>query len=275
MMTGWTSGANADFNGYVYKGWSYDSGATALGARMDNSANSPWIHSIVTGDQYTLANVLRSYGRLMFVKHSGVWRTAWVDEINNGTNLRAGYVAYTAGTPGHVDNFKIIQLPAPFNTDYGLATDRLAGTISDGTLFTHEADCIIEWEVTTLATTNFAAVKFRAQNVGTDFWRVEAWDTGELKLREFIAGVGTVRATAAGGTVVSGDRILVVAEGETIRVYVNNVLKITYASAANFKTETAGEFQTAGTGGTVSDLVTWPRILSGAALEILDAVSGS
>ena len=39
--------------------------------------------------------------------------------------------------------------------------------------------------------------------------------------------------------------------------------------SANFATETDGELETEGTGGAVTDIIAWPRTLSGAALSTL------
>jgi hypothetical protein len=63
--------------------------------------------------------------------------------------------------------------------------------------------------------------------------------------------------------------MVVIADGTTIRVYANNVLKITYTSATNFQTATQGRVYL-GTGGAVSDIVTYPRYLSGEALTVLN-----
>jgi hypothetical protein len=69
--------------------------------------------------------------------------------------------------------------------------------------------------------------------------------------------------------VANSDRIVIVADGTTIRVFEANTQRITYAAAANFQTETDGELETEGTGGAVTDIVSWPRTLSGAALAEL------
>ena len=49
-------------------------------------------------------------------------------------------------------------------------------------------------------------------------------------------------------------------------------MRISQEVASIDYTETAGELDALGTGGVVSDLISWPRTLSGAAKAALDAV---
>ena len=72
----------------------------------------------------------------------------------------------------------------------------------------------------------------------------------------------------------AGERVIVVCDDETIRVYGNNTLLITYSSAANYKTAATGELESLGTGGLASDIIAWPRTLSGQALRALEALEG-
>jgi hypothetical protein len=164
---------------------------------------------------------------------------------------------------------RVAQLTAPWNaSDYGLATQQLAGARAPGDTFTHEANCLIEFTVATLpgAGTQIE-LRFRVQDA-TNYWQVTVDSTGALDLDEVVAGVVTQRGTAA-GVIANGDRIVITAVGQTIKVYEANTLRITYATAANFATETDGELETEGTGGAVTDIVSWPRTLSGAALAEL------
>lgn len=92
-------------------------------------------------------------------------------------------------------------------------------------------------------------------------------------LNEVVAGTPTSRGTGAAGSIANGQRLVVIADGSTIRVYANNVLKTTYTTATNFATSTAGVLASLGTGGAVADLIAWPRTLSGSAAAILDRYS--
>ena len=96
-----------------------------------------------------------------------------------------------------------------------------------------------------------------------------------MSLDEIVGGSPTVRGSSA-GVVANGGRIVIIADDTTIKIYTTvkkyeaNNLQITYTSATNFKTETDGELDNLGTGGAVSDLISWPRTLSGAALTELE-----
>ncbi len=93
--------------------------------------------------------------------------------------------------------------------------------------------------------------------------------TGAITLNEVVAASPTQRGTAA-GVVVTGHRVTVRANGSEIRVFSNNVLRITYASATNFATATSGTLTALGTGGAVSDVVLWPITVPTVAASYLD-----
>ncbi len=198
----------------------------------------------------------------------------WVDNIESNATIfpvmsvngnGAQTRDYSFGT------FRGSQLPTPWDSDNGIATQVLAGVRAAGDTFTHEADCLIEFEVTTVPAALQIELRFRIQDA-SNFWQVTIDSTGALDLDEVVATVVTQRGTAA-GVIVNGDRIVIIADDETIRVYEANVLRITYALAVNFKTETAGELETEGTGGAVSDIISWPRVISGDALTALNRVA--
>ena len=63
---------------------------------------------------------------------------------------------------------------------------------------------------------------------------------------------------------------MITAVDETITGYADNSEAWSYGSAANFKTETAGELDSLGTGGAVDDLATFPIYPSGQALNLLN-----
>lgn len=130
-----------------------------------------------------------------------------------------------------------------------------AGAVAQGVAFTHPADGVIAWTQTAIPSSGFTRVRFRAQDA-SNHWHVRIDNAGAISLWEQVATVFTVRGSHA-GPVLAGERIVVVAEGTTIDVYVNDVLLITYASAVNFATETDGSPYSLGVGGAISDLRTW------------------
>lgn len=213
--------------------------------------------------------IARSTG-MFFVKDDSL---IWVDN-NFSTAMYPAVIASQGGfAPFGLSTFRTHQLPAPWDTDYGIATERLAGARTAGDTFTHEADCLIEFELTLVPSGLTVDVFFRIQDA-SNYWRIRIPSTGNLTLAEIVAGVPTNRATAS-GVLSGGERIVIVCEDEIIKAYYDNISTWTYSSAANFKTETNGELETEGTGGSVSDIISWPRTLSGNAKDALDAVANA
>lgn len=225
-------------------------------------------HALAT--EYQTAVVLRSSGGYVLFKGGAFseWTLLWVFFGQTTTPVYA--VLSNFSGVAVLDNLRVTDLPAPWNTDYGIATQRLSGSRSAGDTFAHEANALIEATVTTRPSAGQLELRFRVQDAN-NYWQITVDSTGALDLDEVVAGVVTQRGTAA-GVIANGDRIMITAAGTTIRVYEADTLRITYASATNFQTATAGRLETLGTAGVVSDIVSWPRALSGAALSALNAV---
>jgi len=242
-----------------------------------DNATALVLDSITRPADYKVAVLLRDAG--MFIAMNGnefsEWTLVWVGVTSTATPLypqatgRTGIAKY--------DNLRVSQLPTPWDTDNGIATEVLAGARTAGDTFTHEADCLIESTITTVPSAGQIELRFRiadATPASEDLWQVTIDSTGALDLDEVVAGTPTQRGTAA-GVIANGDRIVIVCDDETIQVYEATTLRITYSSAASSKTATAGELETEGTGGSVSDIIAWPRTLSGAAKAALDAVANA
>ena len=241
--------------------WFYRSGA--LYVRENTSGSSQETYAAGTG--YQVAQVLRSSGCLTLLKGGAFseWTLAWVSPNNSTATLYPALTNYLhAGT---LDRFCVADLPSPWNADYGIASQRLAGARVAGDTFTHEADCLVEFTVDALPAANQIELWFRKQDAN-NYWAVTVDASGNLDLDEVVGGVATQRGMAA-TVIAGGDRVVVVAEGTRIKVYEANALRINYGAAATFNTMTAGELDTLGTGGAVSNVVAWPRQLSGAALN--------
>lgn len=238
-----------------------------LSARMGGAV--PGLENYTAGTYYQIATILRTTGALYLVK-GGVftnWTLFAVDNASAESPLYPTLGNYNSDQ--RFDTLRVLDLPAPFDTDYGLATQRLAGSVAAGTTFTHEANCVIEWTQTTKPSSGPSVVVFRRQDA-TNYWYVYVASDGSLGLYEGVAGVETQRAVNSAG-VSNGHRIVIVADGTTIRGYSNNVLRWTYSSASNFATATDGVLSGLGTGGAVSDICSFPRTLTGAAAAILDS----
>lgn len=220
---------------------------------------------ISTATQF--ACIMRGTGGYLFFKNtSAVWTLLWVYDLENANQYAK--VVFTAGAVNFTyDAARIAQLATPFTTDFGYATDQDAGSVLAGATFTHEADFFLEFTVTTLPTANNIDCFFRVQDAD-NYWIARVTSGGTLDLIEVVATAPTSRGS--GGTVTDGERIVITAVDETITGYADNSEAWSYGSAANFKTETAGELDSLGTGGAVDDLAAFPIYPSGGALAQLN-----
>lgn len=256
---GWTSGISS---GNVFGGVPLNGSISAC----IGGSNLPLLGTAVRGTAYNWAVIQRSTG--FFLIFDG--KLAWVDNTDTAATVRALLGSRGTGGDGFsLSNFRVTDLPAPWTTDYGIATQRLVSPAA-GATFTHEANCLLDWTITTLPTAGTLAVRFRKQD-SSNYWVVSTDTSANLSLYEVVAGVTTFRAGVS-GVMVAGHRVVIVADGSVIKGYSNNVLRWTYSSATNFATATSGEVNSLGTGGVLSELVSWPRTLSGTALSTLAAV---
>ena len=215
---------------------------------------------------YESAIILRSTGCFNLVK--GVtfaeWTIVWVTDDTAITPLYL--VANNYENSGEFDTARVAELSSPWSVDDGVATDKIASPdVSD--LYTHEADCLIEFTVDTLATMGQEQFHFRAVD-GGNYWQVALNFNNSIALHEVVDSSPTIRGSA-NSAVHDGSRIVILCDDEAITIF-SDVPEFVYSNAANFKTETAGKLSRLGTDGVVSDLITWPRVLSGKALEELE-----
>ncbi len=221
-----------------------------------NAVGSMAVTGLSTSTDYDLAVVLRDTGAWFFIKGGTftVWTLLFVADVGTDTTVFPGYK--NNSTIGTLDTLRATQLLAPFNSDFGWVTDRLAGARSAGDTFTHTGNCFNEFTVTTVPSAAQIELWFRIQDA-SNRWVVSIDSSGDLDLDEVVAGVPTQRGTAA-GVVVDGERVAIRATDTDIMVYDSAVRRINYAAASNFQTETEGELDTEGTGGAVDDIITWP-----------------
>jgi hypothetical protein len=231
--------------------------------------NNAGLSGLSANDLVHTALILRAAGAFYVAWEDGdTPALQWVDDTLSAATLYLTCGARNAAGCTHAyQTIRHAQLAGIWSTAYDIATQRLAGARSAADTFTHEADTLIEFTVTTLPSSGQIEVRFRIQDT-SNYWQVTIDASGDLDLDEVVAGSATQRGTSA-AAIANGDRIVITANDQTLRVYEANTLDITYTSAANFKTETSGEIESLGTGGAVSDLIAWPRTLSGAALALL------
>jgi phage-related tail fiber protein len=147
-------------------------------------------------------------------------------------------------------------IPGMFGLGGCIVTDRLPGSRSAGDSFTHEADAYITFTVDAVPTAGRIEVFVRRQDAN-NLWKIRIYSSGAFSLEEIVGGALTTRSFAAAGTVSDGDEIIIELDDESIIAYVGGAVKLNYALAANFKTETSGELERLVTAGEVSDIVTY------------------
>jgi hypothetical protein len=212
------------------------------------------------------ALVQRTNGIMVVGYVGGSWLLLYPYTGGSESLLYPGLLHF-GNTTNVLSTLRITDLPAPWTDDYGIATQRIASPTAGATA-TAEANAIIEftWPAATGETLDFDVRRTDDDNR----WIIRGSQGGStIKLIERVAGVETERASAA-QTWTNGTsyRIVAILDGNTIRTYVANVAKSTYSSASFNNTATGVKVSHAGT-----DLVCWPRTLSGAALAALEAVS--
>jgi len=266
----------AAINTSVKIGWDSDQASTAqhnsLSFNSDGKIDPTTSGSTAAADtatyttaQQDLAIILRAAGAYFLRRTSTDWDLLWADDTDTTATLYPAITNYNATLDA--DWLRVAGLPAPFNTQYGLATHRTAGAVAQGTTFTHEADFVMRFTLTTVSSGDPIYVRFRIQDA-THYWYIAISSTGGLSLWEYNAGAINRINVAAGLS--GGEVITVIADDTTIMVYYGSTQAGSYNSAANFKTETDGVLFGLGTGGAIADLVTYPRTMSGAAKTALD-----
>lgn len=213
--------------------------------------------AVALNTDYDLA-VVRTGGRVHCLIRGGALTNWTLVNTAPVTNTAALYAVWAINNlVGTADDLRVVDLPAPFNTDYGLATARLLNPAGN-TLATHTANLILEFTITFNGTGS--NVYYRRNAAGTSYWRVAVLGNGDLHLREVLDGVDTARGSSA-AAFVSGNtyRVVVIASGSIHTVYVGTTQKITYTDpAGTLNTETGlqvGSFTT----NVLSELIAWPR----------------
>jgi hypothetical protein len=233
--------------------------------------NSISIATVLANVDYQVGVALSNRGTFYLIKGGEIsdWTLLW-SSVGGFLPSPLYPQIFTYARSFSCDYIRTTILPAPWNSDYGLATQQLAGARNQGDTFTHEADALIEFTVDALPTSGYSIIRFRLQDA-SNTWSVFIDANGGVGMEEVVNGVATGRGSAA-GAVANGQRVILVTEGETIKVYANGSLAITYYSATNFKSSSSGFVYRVGAGGGISNIIAWPRKLSGVALSALRGV---
>lgn len=263
----WSRSATTNFNGYG----NVAHGIYATSVVIESASNINSALNLSNSVNYQTALVLRSSGAFYLVK-GGIftnWTLAWPGVADSTTTVypAIGFRSATAT----LDDFRVTDLPAPWNDNYGIATVRLAGARNTGDTYRHEANFVMEWTQTALPTSDTTNMYFRMQGGLNDSWLAAINSSGNFGLYERVAG-GTTQRAIANAVVSAGHRIVIIADGNTINGYSNNVLRWSYSNATNYSTQTQGQLERLAPGGGVSDIIIYPRVINGSAAALLDKV---
>lgn len=258
--------------GNQHYGWDGDQASTiatgnaiALNAgvlRAYDTASGPNLYTIVAG-WAILATVLRSSGAFHLIRGAGLpdWTLLWPAITNATTPL---YPAFSnSSIEKDIDYLRVTDFPAPWDTDNGIATNAIpAAGVGEET--TSLADAIIEATWTAVAGQVYELSVRRTDD--DNRWIVRGDQVGgTIKLIERNAGVETERGSAAQvWTPGNIYRVVVTQFGDTIKAVSANSNKFEYALASFNNTATGVK-----TSHAVTNLITWPRTISGAALTAL------
>jgi hypothetical protein len=223
---------------------------------------------------FQVALVLRAEGCFFLIK-GGVYTEWTLVYPGYGLTTTPLWPAFSnADQSGTLDNFRVVNLPAPWDSATGLATSALAGARAVNDTFTHEPDAFVEFVPTAVPSAGNAEVRFRVQDA-SNYWFARVTSAGDLGLYEVVGGGGATQRANVTGVVVGATPVIVGFEGTRISCYYDNAARWNYTSASNFQTETDAELASLGTGGSISDIRAWPRVLSGTAVDTLDGAGGS
>lgn len=210
---------------------------------------------------YPLVMVQRSSGNFYFAYVSGAWRLVWVSSFDSTASL-APFFSVIASAVGSLDKVFVRDLPAPFDTDYGIAVQHIAAPLS-GTAYSGVADGIFDLTVTApTPLANTAELRFRQQDA-TNYWTAYFAANGSFNVDSVVTGTPTNRITVAG----------VIAQGNTrtMRVITNGTLLDAYTLSDTTWTKRGSQVnqnlfttQTTvvpvmGTGWTCANLDVWAR----------------
>jgi hypothetical protein len=249
------------------------SGNTSLKYNIENRDH--YSRGLSPGVTYQLAMVLATDGVHFLVKGGAqypewirIYRSVW----NTTDNLYVDFGNYDH--TGSLDNLRVVDLPAPWNTDTGGASTYLAGSQPLNQTFTHDADGNLDFKIVTLPSVANAEVVIRRQDAN-NYWFIRVTSAGDIGLYEVVGGAGAVQRGLAAGTLSNGVIISIRAEQATIAALLNGrETQWSYELADNFYTETDGEIITLDLGADIADITSWPMYISGTALSVLEVDGG-
>lgn len=238
------------------------------GSAIRDAGTAIDIGLILTGGPFYFALIQRTTGFWAFVKGSGLpsWKLAWIGVTSSGNLYPSMGIASTTFV-GNVDTLRGVDLPAPFDSDYGFVTQRLSGARAANDVIAHDANFFAEWTQTALPASGNTDIRFRVVDAN-NYLQALVSSTGALTLNAVVAGTPSQIATSA-AAVAAGNRVSITMDGSTIRSYVGVTPKAT-GTSANFASQSDGVVSALGTSAAISDLITWPLYPNSLMMQMLN-----
>lgn len=261
MNVGFTAstGVTPEDGGLV---WAPDASQFFRATNNSTSAERASLAAYSLSTDYTVLLAHTSWGRHVLLKlDTGAYQYLYPARTNADYSggayvCIAGYQGEASATDLRV--FNLGGLDARFTSAYGLARQRLTSP-SASTSFAHTTDggATIEFTYTHSNVTGLN-VRFR-QTGASDYWMVNGQTDGNLVLYQTTGGVTSSRGSTGGGTLTNTTvyRVVIRTVGNVTRVYLNNVLRITYTDNSN-QGLTSSTGLVVAVGGGISELVSWP-----------------
>jgi hypothetical protein len=232
-------------------GWALNPGPSAL-----------WIPTL-SAAYNDFVELIGNYRHLVFDNDAGSgWKLRWVGPlVNTGTGTPGSVFDYFDALALYLAKIRLADLPANAypvagtrDLDLcvpgtGTGTSSIAAPAA-GNTFVHTADCVIRFTQTTIG--NDTEITFRETSYPTDYSQVYTDAAGGIYLRKYVGGSPTILGSGVG--VVNGSDIRVILQDTTVKVFVDGVLKINYASLTEGLTKTAGRVKAVGGGGAIANL---------------------
>lgn len=212
--------------------------------------------------------VCRGTGALFLLRVPGrAWEIGYVAHAGTASPLWPRHRLSANAYDCKRTNIALVQLPAPFDDDWGLVTQRTASA-SANAMSTCNADCLLE-ATRTLVAADVWELSFRRGDDDNRMFAEVNEANNTLKLFERNGGVNTERATAS-VTFNAGSqyRVVVTAMKTRVDVYANDSKWLSYTSATF--NQTTGGANAAKTSHAATEFNAWPKALSGTALSVLE-----
>jgi hypothetical protein len=262
MRLGWDTALNASTVTYGYD-FSGVGGSNNYRTKSGNSVLETVTFGAVPG---WFGLLMRGTGGIALhrLASSGRFQVDWVYALSNAALLHKLFLNTAEARNCQLDNWQVVDFPAPLTTDAAIATSIVTSPVS-GQASTMTSNAVVEftWTIGAAEVLRLDVRRTDADNR----WIVECDQLNStMRLIERNAGVETTRASNARSFVATNvQRIVVICDGTTIKTWQGLSSTDALTACANYTAATLnqGETGVAVAGfATGANLIAWPRFLT-------------